>query len=628
VTAACLASPSAHAAKPAARALVDRYAPVVRLAQEKDSCGYGVNYPPTDVDAILGNPDVALRGPWSGAGPVEVGPSAHDLGRGLFSYYLDFPGNALSPGCSYDEWSRLLNSGHRPVTYARLAKDPSRPGQLALQYWFFYVYNDFNDKHEGDWELIQLDFPARTAGAAALAAQPSVVGYSQHGGAESAAWGSPKLTLVGGTHPVVYPAIGSHANYFQPALYLGRSGREGVGCDDTSGQTAQLRPTTVLVPTQRSAYLQAFPWLGYEGHWGERHWGFFDGPTGPNTKDAWTEPIAWASTWRDASYTVPAGQSLGHSATGFFCGAVAVGSALLTSAVQHPSPLLVALVLIVLVLAWLASRTSWQPSAPLRVHRRRPWGAIVTASGRMFGAHPRTFLAIGLLFIPLGALISLVQHLLFHASGIDALVAAAGRTNAFADSLAVGLGILLTLFGLAVVHSATAAAMKAIDAGEQPSAVQAYRQALPRLRALLLVVLVPAAVVVALDVTGIGIVVALWLAVRWSVAAQVVSLEGCDAVAALRRSGRIVSGSWWRAASLIAFVTGVALLLGPLVGTALLFATSLSFDLVNLISGLVYVVVLPFSAIATTYLYFDLSIAERRRVAAGEREAVLPAEVT
>jgi hypothetical protein len=38
----------------------------------------------------------------------------------------------------------------------------------------------------------------------------------------------------------------------------------------------------------------------------------------------------------------------------------------------------------------------------------------------------------------------------------------------------------------------------------------------------------------------------------------------------------------------------------------LLFATDAAFDVVNVASDLVYVVALPFAAIATTYLYFDL----------------------
>jgi hypothetical protein len=54
------------------------------------------------------------------------------------------------------------------------------------------------------------------------------------------------------------------------------------------------------------------------------------------------------------------------------------------------------------------------------------------------------------------------------------------------------------------------------------------------------------------------------------------------------------------------FVTGLALLLGPLVGALLLFLTSASFDVVNLVSDFVYVFSLPFAALATTYLYFDL----------------------
>jgi hypothetical protein len=68
-----------------------------------------------------------------------------------------------------------------------------------------------------------------------------------------------------------------------------------------------------------------------------------------------------------------------------------------------------------------------------------------------------------------------------------------------------------------------------------------------------------------------------------------------------------VRGNWWRTALLTVLVTGIALLLGPLVGTLLLFATDASFDFVNLVSDLVYVVALPFAAIATTYLYFDLA---------------------
>ena len=46
--------------------------------------------------------------------------------------------------------------------YAHVATNPNDPGKIALQYWLFYVFNDFNNPHEGDWEMIQINFHAAT----------------------------------------------------------------------------------------------------------------------------------------------------------------------------------------------------------------------------------------------------------------------------------------------------------------------------------------------------------------------------------------------------------------------------------------------------------------------------------
>ena len=238
--------------------LADRYAPVVRLVAQQEPCGGGEPYSPTDVDMVLGNDQVALRGPWEGSNLVKVAPTAADLAAGLPSYHLDFPGDALQPGCTYEDWQRGFGASATPTTYARVR---SESGRTALQYWFFYIYNDFNNKHEGDWEMIQLDFDAPDA-TAALAVSPTDVGYSQHDGAEAADWGASKLEKVGGTHPVVYPAEGSHANYYGPALYLGSSPTEGVGCDNTRGPWRELRPAVKLVPDDRAAMVAEYPLAG------------------------------------------------------------------------------------------------------------------------------------------------------------------------------------------------------------------------------------------------------------------------------------------------------------------------------------------------------------------------------
>jgi hypothetical protein len=575
---------------------------------------------------VLGNPEVAFRGPWDKTDIVKVGPTAEDLAKGLPDYYVDIPGTATSPGCTYDEWSHQINEGHVPVTYAHIATDPAYPGQLALQYWFFYVFNDFNDKHEGDWEMIQLDFDAATP-AQALRTKPALVGFSQHQGAESANWGASKLQILDSTHPVVYPALGSHADYYTSALHLGRSAAQGVGCDNTNGPSTQLRPQVLLVPTGTAAYLRAYPWLGYLGHWGEQHQAFYDGPTGPNTKLQWAQPITWANTqWHDNSFTVPAGGSAGTTATGFFCGAIATGSSLLTSLVGDPSPFYIALAVIFFLILWLASRTSWHPSAPLHLEHRRRWGAILNATRRMYFGHLRLFLGIGLLFIPIGLLITVVQYLIFRIGGLNGLVNSAGSSNALVDILAFALGLVFTVFGLAIVNAATALAMVDIDAGTRASARHAYGRLLSKLLPLLGVVLIAAVIIALLGLTSIGVLLGIWLIVRWAFLAQVVVLEDLAALGALRRSGQLVRGNWWRVASLLLFGTVIALALGPLVGTLLLFATSASFNFINLISSVVYVFVLPFAAVASTYMYFDLHVARQLEGETAETNDVLPVQ--
>jgi hypothetical protein len=186
---------------------------------------------------------------------------------------------------------------------------------------------------------------------------------------------------------------------------------------------------------------------------------------------------------------------------------------------------------------------------------------------------------------------------------------------------------VLTVFGLAVVQSATAIAMVELDAGREATALGAYRKSLSRLGSLVGAVLVSALVVGIFGLTGIGVLISIWLLVRWALFAQATALEDASALGALRRSGRLVQGNWWHVGSLMLFVTVIALLLGPLCGTLLLFVTHASFDFINLVSSVVYAVVLPFAAIATTYLYFDLRVAKQHEAKAAEAGEVLPVEV-
>ncbi len=604
------------------QALAERYAPVVRLVEQTKKCGHGEPYEPMDVNDLFGAPTVALRGPWSPNDLVKIGPAGNDL-VGRYEYHLDFPGNPLDPGCAYERWSRRITAGAKPTVYEHVVKDPGYPNKLALQYWLFYAFNNFTNLHEGDWEMIQLIFDARDA-RQALGEKPVSIGYSSHEGAERSSWRDEKLEIVDGTHPVVYPAAGSHANKYTAALYLGSSADAGVGCDDTRGPHRELHPVVKTIPSDPTAAKKAFPWITFQGRWGELQKAFFNGPTGPNLKTQWTKPIKWSKGWRDRSYAVPTSGIFGTSATDFFCGAVAAGSQGLVGLLRNPSLTFLVIVALIVLLIFLVTRTPWRPVAPLRVARRRSWGQILSASGRMYVRKAPLFLAIGVLFIPLGFLISLLQLLLlggFGVLGIDTTGESAGALVL----LVAAVGTIVTLLGLSLVQAATASALVALDADRPIGPIKAYRLGFKKMLPLLGGLAVAVVLCGLLSVTVVLLPVAIWLAVRWMLFAQVVELEDRSSISGLRHSSRLVRGRWFRVASLVGIGGLLALVIGPLVGAILILLTDAPFALLNAVSGLVYALAMPFVALTTTYVYFDARV--RGELEPEGVSGVLPAEI-
>ena len=513
--------------------------------------------------------------------------------------------------------------GSTPTVYAHVAGDPGHPGQLALQYWLFYTYNDWNNLHEGDWEMIQILFEATDAGEA-LTEEPIAVGYSQHEGAELAEWGDEKLELVDGRRPVVYPAEGSHANFFTPALHVGSSAEQGVGCDDTRGPHTALDPAVITIPNDPAAAQAAYPWIAFEGRWGELQEAFFNGPTGPNLKLQWTEPIEWSEGWRTRSYAVPTGGVFGTDATDFFCTAVGKGSAALVRLVRSPLPMLIVVASILALAVLLAVRATWTPVAPFRLARRRAWGQTLSAAGRMYRTRPRLFLGIGLLFIPLTAIISILQALVFGGFGLLG-VDTTGESAGGLVVLVVAVGTTLTLLGLALVQAATATALVELDEGRDVGPLDAYRMVVGKIRPLLGGLALAVAIWFMLGISTILLPLAIWLAVRWALLAQVVELEDRPAMAALRRSAELVRGRWLRVASLVGAGAVLAFAAGPLLGALLILVTSAPLPLLNVVAGVVYALALPFVALTTSYVYFDARA--RYELERTQEPDELPAEI-
>ena len=73
VVLALASAPAAMADIADEQALAERFAPVVRIVDQAQECGYGEAYGPISVDLVLDEPTVALRGPWNTSDLIEIG---------------------------------------------------------------------------------------------------------------------------------------------------------------------------------------------------------------------------------------------------------------------------------------------------------------------------------------------------------------------------------------------------------------------------------------------------------------------------------------------------------------------------------------------------------------------------
>jgi hypothetical protein len=488
--------------------------------------------------------------------------------------------------------------------YAHLVLDQER-GQIALQYWLYFYFNDWNNKHESDWEFVQLTFDARSADEA-LTSEPASVVYAQHGGGETAKWTDDKVRKEDG-HPVIYTPKGSHGSLYGSDLALGKGeAGTGFGCDDATPPSQRFLPRVLVVPDTVTGPEDPFAWITYEGRWGEKVSGEFNGPTGPNTKRPWTDPLGWQEEQRDESVVVPE-DAIGPNAAKAFCGVVAGGSKLLLQ--TGPYIVVVLLVGFVGATAVTARRTQFRPVDVEPLRQRRRFGQIVGCSLGVLTSNASLFLSIGALFVPIGIAVTAVQGFVVDHSPAEPVldlvdeVAADGVVALALGGLGFGITYWLVLVGVI-------GALRDMDSGTSVSAMSAFRRVWKQKWALLTARLRALAIIVLLSATIIGIPVAIWLAVRWTFLEHAILFEETSGKGARGVSARLVAGSWLRTLGFTIVVGYGAVALGPIVGMAVLLLTPAPLSIVNLISSMIYVTLVPCAAIAFTILYFDLKLAQ------------------
>ena len=405
---------------------------------------------------------------------------------------------------------------------------------------------------------------------------------------------------------MLYVATGSHANYFDSALHLGRGASEGFGCDDTRTATQRLQPQTVLLPDIPSSASAPYAWLAFQGRWGQHERGINNGPTGPGEKPQWFAPIEWADALRTTSVEVPSGRAFGLSVGNFFCGAVARGAIMLNWSLIHPVPFVVLLLLVLVGLLAAVAVTTWRPADPHHLRMRPQGGQIFRATTRVYAEHLPTFAAAGAIFLPVYLLAASIQWVLFHLTSVAPLIALDGRHGAVTAVLAVLVGGVGGLFASVIATATIAVILNEIDGGRRILAGQAYRRVFRRLRPLAGGMLTEIIMVFLLTITVVGIPFAVHRFIRWSLFAQASMLDDLSSTESLRQSSELVRGHWWRTFGFTVLVDVVAVLSGPLLGVALLLLTDHSLNFINLAGALVYTFTVPFAAIQLTLYYFDL----------------------
>ncbi len=175
------------------------------------------------------------------------------------------------------------------IVYNRVTKEAEN---FVVQYWFFYAFNPGSlNQHQGDWEMIEIILDSTET--------PLYVVYSQHFAGERATWNN--VERIDETHPRVYVALGSHANYFRP--YQGKLGLE----SDIVGNAFTLEPSDLQIVLLGEKGIGNHPssqdWLEYGGRWGD--WAKLAdislgaaGPRGPGhgeNEEKWSDPVSWGS---------------------------------------------------------------------------------------------------------------------------------------------------------------------------------------------------------------------------------------------------------------------------------------------------------------------------------------------
>jgi hypothetical protein len=239
----------------------------------------------------------------------------------------------------------------------------------------------------------------------------------------------------------------------------------------------------------------------------------------------------------------------------------------------------------------------------IELERPRDLGALLRDSLTVYLRHFWTFLA-------LGALVVVPSELIVGGVGLEQLSSDYDATPGFAEAAipaAVAYLVVAPLITAICVH-----ALRSVAAGGSPGAREAIVNGFESFTPIFFAVLLAAA---GIALGLLLIVPGIYLFVRWYFVPQAVVIERARDAGALRASGRLVEGAWWRTFGMVVLVNVLALLVAVVLGAPFTAAANATDRAIWALAGqtVAATVTQPFAALFATLLYFDLR--ERKRAA-------------
>jgi hypothetical protein len=237
----------------------------------------------------------------------------------------------------------------------------------------------------------------------------------------------------------------------------------------------------------------------------------------------------------------------------------------------------------------------------IELERPRDVGGLLRDALVVYIRHFGTFLA-------LGALVVVPAELIVGGIGMEQLSSGYDPSPSFAEAAipsAVSYLVVAPLITAICIY-----ALRSVAEGGSPGAREAVVKGFESFSPIFFAVLLAA---LGTLVGAILIVPGIYLFVRWYFVPQAVVLERAHGPAALRASGQVVQGAWWRTFALILLVNLVALLIVFVVASPFAAAAESSDRALWALIGQIVAATItqPFGALFSTLLWYDLRARKR-----------------